>query len=252
MKTMMFGMMMLTATACMQRNAMADTPAGVSKRDTATEIVFVEQEKDIAPYQTRVLVTAHYLRFDDGAGARDFILYDRKRHVIYRVDSSEHTIMSVSGPGLDIKPPFPLKLSEKDLGPMKGAPRIGGHTPVHYEFSANGQLCYDVIAVKGLMPDALDALREFRKVLAADSTHTFNQIPADMHNACDMARSTFAPNRHLSHGFPIQEWRKDGYSRHLKNYTLDYQVDPGLFELPKDYQHFKVQDFREGKVRLQG
>lgn len=262
-----FGMA-LSLSACKDGNAMASqasdqhvktspanqahTVSAPTGQVKATEIIFIEQEKHIPPYQTRVLVTPRYLRFDDGAGSRDFILYKRKEHVIYRVNSSDRTIMSIDDHGIAIKPPFDLKLAQKDLGPMKDAPKVGGTVPVHYEFSAGGQLCYDVIAVPGLMPGALAALREFRQVLAADSTHTFNRIPADLQNACDMARSTFAPNRHLSKGFPIQEWRKDGYQRGLKSYKLDDEVDASLFQLPKGYQRYNIQDFREGKVRTDG
>ncbi len=248
----------LLGAAVLVVSACGDVKAGVSPSPTpsaqvaATEIIFVEQEKDIPPYQTRMVATKDYLRFDDGPGSRDFILYNRKQQVIYRVNSSDHTIMSIDDHGIAIKPPFDLNLSEKDLGPMKDAPKVAGHAPIHYQFSAKGELCYDVIAVPGLMPGALSALRAFRKVLATNSTYTFNLIPAGLHNACDMARNTFAPNRHLSHGFPIQEWRKDGYSRSLRSYNLHYRASPALFRLPRDYQRYNLQDFREGKVKLGG
>ena len=100
-----------------------------------------------------------------------------------------------------------------------------------------------------MLPDMRKAMQTFAEILAGDSAVTFNSIPADMQNACDMAGNTFSPSRHLKLGFPIQEW-KEGYSRTLLEYKEDYPIDPKLFELPKDYFQFSVQDFREGKVKL--
>jgi hypothetical protein len=108
--------------------------------------------------------------------------------------------------------------------------------------------CYDVIAVPGLMPDVVIALREFSELLASDSKVTFNTLPADLQKPCDISMNTFAPGRHLEFGFPIQEWSMNGSGRSLLDYQLDYQPDQALFVLPEDYRQFSVQEFREGRV----
>lgn len=218
----------------------------------ATLINFVEQRPGIAPYSTRFAVTPKFMRIDDGSDSHDFILLNRKQHKIYRVNSEERTIMIIEPDRVKVTPPFDLRLSEKDLGPMKNAPSIGGRQPIRYQFSAKGEWCYDIVAVPGLMDDALAAMREFRQILADDSTVTFNLIPADLQDACDMARSTFAPTRHLAHGFPIEERRKDGYTRSLKNFDLHFKPKASLFELPKGYRTFTIQQFREGKAEPHG
>lgn len=221
---------------------------GCESKPQEIMILFAEQEPGVEPYQTRLIVTGDYLRFDDGEGSVDFVLFDRKTNIIYSTNSSERTVMTVAAKNKEIQPPFELKQTVKNLGMLKEAPKIQGETAQHYQFMTNDILCYEVVAVKGLLPDAVKALQAFHKVLESDSKMTFNSIPADMHNACDMSMSTFAAARHLEYGFPIQEWTPGGTGRALIDFDDKFKADKTLFELPKDYRVFSVQDFREGKV----
>ena len=213
-----------------------------------TLLNFVEQERGVEPYSTRLIVTENFLRFDDGEGSADFVLLDRDKDVIYSVNSEEQTVMAVHKKQLEIKPPFELELTHEQLDDLQGAPDIEGMQPRHIVFSANKEQCYEVIAVQGLLPDVVSALQEFADLLASDSKVTFNTLPADLHKPCDISMNTFAAGRHLAFGFPIQEWSANGSGRALVDYQLDYQSNADLFILPADYNHFTVQEFREGKV----
>ena len=224
---------------------------GCESKPQDIKILFAEKEPGVEPYQTRLIVTKNYMRFDDGEGSVDFVLFDRKTNVIYSTNSSEKTVMSISVKNKKVTPPFELKDSVKNLGMLEEAPKIQGETAQHYQFITNDTLCYEVVAVKGLMPNAVKAMQEFQRVLQSDSKMTFHTIPADMHNACDMSMSTFASGRHLEYGFPIQEWTPDGTGRALMDFDEKFKADKKLFELPKDYQLYSVQDFREGKVERQ-
>lgn len=214
----------------------------------ATLLNFVEHERGVDPYPTRLIVTEKFLRFDDGEGSADFVLLDRDKDVIYSVNSEEQTVMAVHEKQIDIQPPFELELTHKQLSDLDKAPEIEGNQPRHYQFSANGEKCYEVIAVQGLLPEVVTALQEFTDLLASDSKVTFNSLPADLHKPCDISMNTFAAGRHLAFGFPIQEWSVNGSGRALVDYQLNYQPDESLFTLPADYHHFTVQEFREGKV----
>ena len=213
----------------------------------ATLLNFIEHERGVAPYPTRLIVTDKFLRFDDGEGSADFVLLDRDKDVIYSVNSDEETVMAVHKKQIEIQPPFKLELTHKQIE-MQQAPEIEGGQPQHYQFSANGEKCYEVIAVQGLLPDVVTALQEFTDLLASDSKVTFSSLPADLHNPCDISMNTFAAGRHLAFGFPIQEWSVNGSGRALVDFQVNYQPADTLFVLPADYHHFTVQDFREGKV----
>ncbi len=231
-----------------QQNESDTTQQPVKSRSGATLLNFVEFEKSVEPYATRLIVTKSYMRFDDGEGSEDFVLFDRPNHVIYSVNSSDATIMAVHEKQIQIQPPFDMELTHTKLDNLEDAPTIAGKQAEHYQFSANGERCYDVVAVQGLMPDVVMALREFGELLASDSKVTFNSLPADLQKPCDISMNTFAPGRHFDFGFPIQEWSMNGSGRSLLDFQVDYQADPALFVLPADYRRFSVQDFREGKV----
>ncbi len=226
--------------------------AGCHSQDTVSKpsmALFAEQEANVDPYQTRIIVDKHYMRMDDGAGGKDFVLLDRKAKMIYSINSDNKTIMTIKMRPVDIKPPIKLNMESNKVDSLKNAPSIDNKKPEHYAFSVNNKVCYEAVVVKGMLPDMVAAMKTFAKILAGDSAVTFKNIPADVQNACDMAGNTFAPTRHLDIGFPIQEWKK-GYSRTLLKFNKDYKIEPKLFELPKGYYQFAVDDFRAGKVKI--
>jgi len=240
-------MVAMLLTAC-QQNENSTTQQSEKASNGATLLNFVEFEKNVEPYATRLIVTQQFMRFDDGEGSEDFVLFDRQKAVIYSVNTAEETVMAVHRKNIELEPPFELILTHTKLDNLKDAPTIAGKQAQHYQFSANGERCYDVIVVPGLMPDVVNALREFGDLLASDSKVTFNNLPADLQKPCDISMNTFAPGRHLEFGFPIQEWSMNGSGRSLLDYQLDYQPDQTLFVLPDNYRQFTVQEFREGKV----
>jgi len=217
----------------------------------AYKILFMEQEQFVTPYPTRVIITPEFVRFDDGENAKDFILFDRKKSVVYSIVTDEESVMSIHPKENKIESPIKLDLSEKDLGEMKDAPAIAGEKPKHYQLLVNGEVCNDVIAIKGLLPAAVTALTEFSLLMASDSKMTLSSTPADMQNACDLAKDTFAPTRLLKFGFPVQTLGKRNYSRTLVDFDDNYKLDVKLFDLPKEYKRYSVQDLREGKVKFE-
>lgn len=217
----------------------------------AYKITFMEQEQFVEPYPTRVIVTPEFVRFDDGKGSEDFILFDRKMSVIHSVNSDEESVMSVHKKDSKAESPIKLNLTEKDLGEMKDAPEISGEKPRHYQLLVNDKVCNDVIAVKGLLPAAVKALNEFSILMASDSKMTLSSTPADMLNACDLAQDTFAPSRVLKFGFPVQTMGRRDYARTLVDFDEKYILDKKLFELPEKYKRYSVQELREGKVKFE-
>lgn len=242
MKNILLVMMMAVLSACAQ------------KEYGDTLLLFVEQEDGVEPYQTRMIITENFVRIDDGEGDKDFVLFDRKNKIVQSVNASEETIMAVHEKklkkGQKFEPPFELAHKVKEMPLKKDAPTIDGEKARHYQLITNNETCYNVIAVKGLMPHVVKALTDFHKHMATDSYVTFNNLPADMHDACDMTATTFKPARQYEFGFPVQEWGKRNYSRSLIDYDVNYQVDPAMFILPKGYKHYTVTQLREGKVKF--
>lgn len=228
--------------------------ACTDKEQGDTLLMFTERESGVEPYQTRMIVTKDFIRIDDGMPSDSFVLFDRAKKIVYSTNPSDKAVMSVHEKKFPadkkLEPPFTLTQSVKEIADLKDSPEIEGKTAKHYQLITNGEVCYDVVAVKGLLPGAVKALTEFHTHMATDSATTFNNMPADMHDACDMSLTTFNPLGHLQFGFPIREWGKREYARTLINYQTDYKADPKLFVLPEGYQHYTVQELREGKVTL--
>ncbi len=240
-KLVCLGLVVITLTACSKKEPV----------NYAYKIMFMEQEKFVEPYPTRVIVTPEFVRFDDGAGSEDFILFNRKKSVVYSVVADDETVMAIHKKNIKIDSPIKLNLSVKDLGVMKDAPKVGGEHPRHYELLVNGKVCNDLIAVKGLLPAAVQALKEFSILMASDSKTTLSNIPADVLSACDLAQDTFAPTRQLMYGFPVQVTGRREYARTLVDYDKNYKIDKKLFVLPAKYKHYTVQELRKGKVKFE-
>ena len=217
-------------------------------------VLFMEQENGVEPFQTRMIISKKFIRIDDGKSSDSFVLFDRTKKIVYSTIPDERRVMAIHEKkikkGQVFEPPFPLIHSVKEMPEMKDAPEIDGEIANHYQLITNDKICYDVVAIKGLMPHVVKALTEFNMHMATDSRVTFNNIPADLHEACDMTLTTFKPARQFEFGFPIQEWGKQDYSRTLVDYDVDYKADPKLFVLPVDYQHYTVTELREGKVKF--
>ena len=205
---------------------------------------FGDREPDVDPYQTRLIITPDYMRFDDGEGGTDYLLFDRRQKTIYSVVQSSKSITVITSEPGDVKPPFDLKLSNKTVDDIKDAPTMEGIKPQHRVYLSGEQVCFDVLSVPGFLPAYNEAMMEFNTVLANDAALTLNNMPADMHNGCSLGKDIFAPNRHLQAGFPIQLWSPDGFQSVLLDFKKDYVADKTLFELPSSYSRLNIREIR--------
>jgi len=221
--------------------------------NTVAMIEFVEEEKGIAPFKTRLIVSNDFLRFDYGETTAEsesgFILYDRKNKIIYNVNDEEKTIMEIHSKRKAVISPIKLKNRDKKIAELTDAPKINNTVPIKYDFSSNEKLCFGIVAVKNLLPMATKALREFQQALADDSTYTLENIPPDMQDPCDLSMNTFTSTRHLKYGFPIQYWSVKGYSRSLVVFDENFKNSEKLFILPEQYKSFTVDELRSGNVK---
>lgn len=206
---------------------------------------FVELEPDTDPANLRVIVTADYLRMDDGEGSSNYILFDRKQQIVYSIARDTRQIISITKQEQkDVTAPFDLKLAEAKLDDMPNVPLVGGKKPDHFQFKAGDKVCFETLSVKDMLPAYVQAMQEYNEVLANDSMVTLTNIPADLHEGCDLAKHTYAPNRHFKHGLPVMFWNEAGINISLVDYKEDYQADKLLFELPKDFQQFNITELR--------
>lgn len=207
-------------------------------------LVFGDQEEGVDPYKTRILVTPDFMRFDDGEGAVDYLVFDRRKKAIYSVVQDSKSVTVITSEKQEVQPPFALKLSNKKIADMQDAPTMEGTRPQHHVFMSGEEICYEVLSVPDFLPAFIEAMQEFNTVLAYDSAMTLSNLPADMQNGCSLAKSIFAPNRHFKVGFPLQLWSPDGSSSVLLDFKRDHKADKTLFEIPASYSRLNIQEIR--------
>lgn len=215
--------------------------------DKATALYFVEQEEGSEAGRTRMLVTREYLRIDDGADAGDFLLYQRGDRTIYSVNAADGLVLVIEHqPVTSAAAGLTHKVQRQD---EEAIPEIAGRKVRHYRLLTNGQLCYDLYAAEGLLPDAVAALSEYRESLAGEQAAALAFTPKEMQTPCDLANNVYLPARHLAHGFPVrltETTRQPNRARttELVDYKTGVTIDPALFSPPESYRRLTIQELR--------
>ncbi|MBI3777907.1 MAG: hypothetical protein HY274_03170 [Gammaproteobacteria bacterium] len=225
---------LLTAlTACSEPT----TPAAV--------LYFVEREPGGEPYRTRMIVSAGFLRLDDGQDSQDFLLFDRADGSIYSVSSGEKQVLVIRPRPIELKPPTPF--IHRVVTDTATFPAVEGRKVTHYELLTNDKRCYDLYAAEGLLPAAVVALREFRLILAGQQALTAATTPPEMQSACDLANNIFLPVRHLEYGFPVRLADMTGRTMELVDYKTDFRATAEIFRLPAEYKRLMLDELRGQK-----
>jgi hypothetical protein len=200
-------------------------------------LVYRQQERDVEPYNTRILVTKDYMRMDDGVDEGDYLIFDRKQHLISSVTHTDGTVFEIPPRPITQQPPLKLHRRNNEVK-LDNAPMVGKEKPHHRQLYVNDAICYNVVAVKGLLKDVQQALTEFRKTLAGEHAKLLPRLPADQQEPCDLALNIFYPAWQLEYGLPIQEWDEQGRGQTLIDYKEKVTLDDKLFTLPPGYRHY--------------
>lgn len=221
-----------------QEPVAGDTSTG-GEVEAATVLRFGEIEAGSEAVVSRMIVTDTYMRMDSGSDADDFVLLDRTAGAIYSTNAEDSSVLEIHYRDLNTVPPVELAV-EWVSREMPDAPRVEGKQPVHHRMLVNGHECLNVVAVAGLLPEAVAAMREYKRVLASEHRRALPQIPMEVHDACDLARNVFFVESIFEFGLPLQEWDDSGYRRMLEGYERGLPMEQGLFELPAGMQHFRL------------
>ena len=202
-------------------------------------LLYDEQEPGTDVYPVRILASNEYLRLDDNYDDSDFVLLERQSGTIYSVSHEENSILVIDNHPTDKQLPSTAVLTDVREEDSK-APLIAGSHPVHVLYKANEQLCYEAIIVPGLMEQVTSAMIEYVEILGRRQLNSLHTVPEEMQTPCFLSRYGYAPARHLVDGLPVQEWDASGYRRTLTNFKNQERVSTGLFELPDNYEHYRI------------
>ena len=205
----------------------------------ATMLLYKEQEAGTESYLLRMLITQDFVRSDDGVDGGSFLLYDRREKVLYSVSHEERRILVIQDQPFDRQWPEKLRLEDR-LSLAEEAPRIDDRPVYAYSLLSDGNLCQQSTVVPGLLAEAGKAISEVRRLLAGRQYKDLDKTPEEFRTACFLANYVYAPGRNLEHGFAVQESNNAGRHRVLVDYKLEFDTDPGLFELPAGYVQYSL------------
>jgi hypothetical protein len=210
-----------------------------------TVLWYLEQEAGSEPYRVRYLVTAEFLRSDDGNDGDDFVLLDRAQRQIYNVVPETASVLVIDGRGAAPEAPAALSLDVQETVDAQ-APKLEGRQPLTVVLSADGDVCQSAVVVPGLLDDVRAAFQEFAQVLAVQQARTLSNMPVEFQTPCVLGRDVYAGDFHLGAGLPLLEWADKGTRRELLKYERNVPLAATLFAVPDDLRVYRVQTGNSG------
>ena len=218
--------------------------ASCAKSGPHATILFMKERELGGPvFPTRIIINRHFVRIDPDAGTGNYILFNRKRGIIYSVNVTDRTILVIHSRPITLKPPATL-MNVVKRGGIKG--HFQGHALVHYQLFTAGKQCYDIDAAKHLLPQAVLALTAYANTLAGEQAITAQNAPAGLESPCDLADNVFDPGRVYAQGFPVRMKDAERNEKVLVSFKHDVAVKRGLFVLPTHYVRYRPGEVRNG------
>jgi len=205
--------------------------AGTATAQQVDLLVYRVKEEGVAPYISRILVSDAFVRIDEGEDSPyGYTLYNRVSHRIYNVDPEEETVLVLQPPVAQPQPPEGFSMDAVLLRDP-GAPPVAGRSPRKLELRAAGRLCRTLQVVEGVMPRAVQGLRELRLALAR-----LQGTPAgdDSVDPCELAEYVYAPARALEYGLPLLDLM-EGKQQVLLDFDPAFEVPEEVFQVPESY-----------------
>ncbi|MDP2430908.1 MAG: hypothetical protein Q8O33_02645 [Pseudomonadota bacterium] len=197
-----------------------------------TEIRYLDQEPDQTAYTSRILVLGERLRMDYGHDEEDFILYDRRAHMVWLVAHGERRLTGI--------PARPMKTVAKTAAWPQGwrlsQERQASGANALIQARLNDQLCVEFKSAPILKPEAR-LLRDFRRALAGNQADSWNSTPEELRQPCTLVVDVRQAGLEYQQGLPLAIRYWDGRSRVYQSHTTR-TAQAALFELPTAYQRF--------------
>ena len=196
--------------------------AGTAQAADMTVVRYVDQDPGEAPYATRLLVTADFLRMDDGDDNGDFVLLDRRRNEVANVMREAGVVMVFKQGVLPTKPAgWKTKLDT----------RAGAPGTQRYRLSVGGVVCSEGVVAPRAAPDVAKAIGELKRLLATTQHRVWRDSPRDMQHDCDLANQVWESGAVTAIGLPLEEREFTGRTRRFETQSTE-PARPELFRVP--------------------
>jgi len=237
-----FSLLLLFGSSMIACQSTGSNPDDSNNSDLEKGVLMVYSEREAGSplFRSRVFVNENYVYMDDSRIPADFLLFNRKEQKIYTVNSNDKSVFVIEPKKVAVTSPIEIDYTEASQ-PSSAIPSVGGGKATHYRYDANGKHCYDAVTLeKSFLPGVIDAFKEFRLVLAGEHASSLSRMPADTHDACDLALNIFHTTKHLEHGVPLREWDQQGYLRFMIDYMENFTMKPENLKIPTEYRQYSV------------
>lgn len=206
--------------------------------DSASMLAYKVQEQGVDPYFSRILVTDEFVRLDEGQNEGNYTLLDRSKGTIYNIEHEGRSVLVMDASKHKVGSQDTLVFSET-ITPNAQAPKVAGVQPQNVTLMANADVCAEMVTAPGLMPKALNGMREFKQILARIQASTLAARPAGVDTACDLANNVYAAEREWGFGLPVSEVIP-GRKQTLVDFSESVNIDAKLFTVPEDYRQTQL------------
>jgi len=199
--------------------------------------MYEEKESGTESVNVRYLVSDKFLRIDNGGLQDDFLLFDRKKKIIFSVNQVDKSILVINP--YKWTPPefsFSVKIDKKILD---NAPKIAGKKVMDYSAFANDELCHRVQLLPDTYRDEMKAFVEYQNVLSGQQAKIISHTPAEMQTPCFLLDQVYNAGDYYRLGLPVQEWHSRGYVKLLKDYKRE-KVGDEWFVLPDGFGRYSL------------
>jgi len=213
---------------------------GTARAETRATIVwYTEHEPGIEPYRVRYIVTAAFMRSDDGQDDGDFLLFNRNIKYIYNVVNEDESVLKINGNSRAPQKPEGLSI-DIHQHVDSAAPLVNGASPLEVELVAGGSLCRSALVAPGFLEPVRVALQEYSQALAVQQRRTLEHTPVVYQTPCFLSRYLYASDFALAQGMVLADWGSKGRHRELTDYQTDVPVSDALFVLPKGFTRYQA------------
>ncbi|MDH5734995.1 MAG: hypothetical protein OEY87_02625 [Gammaproteobacteria bacterium] len=203
----------------------------------ATVFWFDELEAGVDPVQMRYLVSANYLRIDNGDSKADFILFDSDKKMIYSVNHADKTILVIRNSNWK-KPTYDFS-TDVVQAPLEGAPIISGKQVQGYKVTVDGEVCTNIQFIPGMYQNEMQIFKNYQITLSSQQISNLANTPEHMKTPCFKLDVVYNEGSYYDLGMPVHEWHNRGYAKYLKEYKAQ-NVPEVLFKLPAGYKQYSV------------
>lgn len=227
-------------TACAQQQIRHE-PVSVAEPDKGWVILFQEKRPFEDDGPVRMSVTQKFLRLDDGKDSSDFVLFDRTAKIIYNVVHDDKSTLVIRERKIVMpdRPAYEWTVEKTKSNALMRSGDKNETNAMYYEYSINNTRCYSVVSVEAMLPEVLQAMREYRQVLGGELARSYMQSD-EPSVLCDAAVNIIEPQKVYETGFPIREWNDFGYQRFVMDYRWDVVFKKNLFVLPSGYTQYAL------------